>query len=385
MEVKFIYSEQAFVSGSWDGWKHKEQMQLDNDNNWSLLKTLPQGKYEYKFIVNENYINDPSNSFKSIEPPYNNLLVVPSERITITYHSGEQHTEVKLCGNPWTEQLPMKRNNDQWEINLLLPHGKFEYKFICDGQWKTDITALYNEDDTRNNYEVVIPRVNQELDKIQQRNDVHPEQVPEQISNIQVNSSPNKPNSPEQVSSESAQSEKVNEQTIDNTTNNLPQVKQQPPRVDEPPQKESISIVKQQPPRVKEPPHRVKESSSPIGISVSPTVHISTVIYEQFLKYLQDEVKELEIMEKNQGVPVIVSLAIGPRVSQYLPPRDNLESIIPIILQRNNNFNSVVDNLVTNLKNLVVVQFCGDANLQFKFMPGQREKLIALIHQPNGN
>jgi len=80
-----------------------------------------------------------------------------------------------------------------------------------------------------------------------------------------------------------------------------------------------------------------------------------------------------------------VSLAIGPRVSHYLPPRDNLESIIPIILQRNNNFNSVVDNLVTNLKNLVVVQFCGDANLQFKFMPGQREKLIALIHQPNGN
>jgi len=376
IEVKFTYPEQALVTGSWDSWHQKEQLRQDNnqdDSPWSLAKTLPHGKYEYKFIVHDTYINDPSNSLKSLDPPYNNILVVPCERITISYQSGsEQYSEVKLCGDPWTEYLPMKRKNEQWEINLIVPVGVFEYKFLCDGQWKTDMTAPHRDDENQNNYVMV----NQNLGKIKQVNEAQVE-VPmivqsnnneQPINNYQVNSPP--PISSPEPPAQPSVNEQISENVITNTTVSLEQ------KLPEKKQTEKKQQFKKSP--AAEKPVSRRTDSPPIGISVcmSPLGNITSEIYEQLIKYLQDEVKEVEILKNNSGVAVIVALADSPRVSQFLPPGPEG---IPIILQKNNNFNSVVENLQTNLKNLVVVQFSGEKdNLEFKFMPGQREKLIAL-------
>ena len=48
--------------------------------------------------------------------------------------------EVYLCGdfNDWLpDGLPMIRRGDQrlWEKRLVLPPGRYEYKFIVDGVW----------------------------------------------------------------------------------------------------------------------------------------------------------------------------------------------------------------------------------------------------------
>ncbi|MFO7554788.1 MAG: isoamylase early set domain-containing protein [Desulfobacterales bacterium] len=50
--------------------------------------------------------------------------------------------EVFLIGdfNKWNPKThPMKRDgNGTWTRNVIIPPGKYEYKFMVDGQWKED-------------------------------------------------------------------------------------------------------------------------------------------------------------------------------------------------------------------------------------------------------
>ena len=61
---------------SWDVKKHR--MKRDDKGRWTKIVTLAQGNYEYKFIVDGEWQNDPnnnqvvSNSFGT----FNNLLTV---------------------------------------------------------------------------------------------------------------------------------------------------------------------------------------------------------------------------------------------------------------------------------------------------------------------
>jgi hypothetical protein len=55
-------------------------------------------------------------------------------------------TGVSLCGdfNRWAvEATPMQRSagSDVWEVNVELAPGRYEYKFVIDGQWKEDPLA----------------------------------------------------------------------------------------------------------------------------------------------------------------------------------------------------------------------------------------------------
>ena len=64
---------------------------------------------------------------------------------------------VSLCGefNGWaSDATPMKRDNGgNWETTVALPPGRYEYKFIVDGQWITDPQAresVWNQHGTLN-------------------------------------------------------------------------------------------------------------------------------------------------------------------------------------------------------------------------------------------
>jgi hypothetical protein len=55
---------------------------------------------------------------------------------------------VSLCGdfNGWSpEATPMKRlEGGRWEIALVLRPGRYQYKFVVDGQWVHDPNAIAN-------------------------------------------------------------------------------------------------------------------------------------------------------------------------------------------------------------------------------------------------
>jgi len=58
----------------------------------------------------------------------------------------EDATAVYLCGdfNQWSpSSLPMIRRGDcLWEKRVVLPPGRYQYKFLIDGKWTRDPYAL---------------------------------------------------------------------------------------------------------------------------------------------------------------------------------------------------------------------------------------------------
>ena len=66
---------------------------------------------------------------------------VKRQRISFSFESLEAK-EVNLVGNfnNWNpKKHPMKKDdNGKWTKAVILPPGKYEYKFLVDGQWKQD-------------------------------------------------------------------------------------------------------------------------------------------------------------------------------------------------------------------------------------------------------
>ena len=55
-------AKSVFVSGDFCGWDTKKYpMKLKSDNNWKTQLVLPEGQYQYKFLVDGQWINDPLN------------------------------------------------------------------------------------------------------------------------------------------------------------------------------------------------------------------------------------------------------------------------------------------------------------------------------------
>ena len=63
------------------------------------------------------------------------------QKVTFVFESTEAG-EVLLSGdfNNWSPKAhPMKNDgNGRWKRTLKIPQGRYEYKFLADGQWKMD-------------------------------------------------------------------------------------------------------------------------------------------------------------------------------------------------------------------------------------------------------
>jgi 1,4-alpha-glucan branching enzyme len=56
--------------------------------------------------------------------------------------------QVSLCGdfNRWaSDETPLKRHDDgRWETTVALEPGRYQYKFVVDGEWIPDPLAREN-------------------------------------------------------------------------------------------------------------------------------------------------------------------------------------------------------------------------------------------------
>ena len=66
---------------------------------------------------------------------------IKRRRVTFSFETSDAK-EVILIGdfNHWnTKKTPMKSNgNGMWNKSVVIPPGRYEYKFLVDGQWKED-------------------------------------------------------------------------------------------------------------------------------------------------------------------------------------------------------------------------------------------------------
>ena len=135
-------AKSVVLSGTFNLWDEKSFEMQKIDEGWELTLKVPPGEYEYKFIVDGNWIHDPCNSEKTENEhgSYNSIISIKSEEQF--YLKGYLHAKkVILAGtfNNWSEdEIKMVRTDDGWKHTLTLSSGKHHYKFIVDGEWLVD-------------------------------------------------------------------------------------------------------------------------------------------------------------------------------------------------------------------------------------------------------
>ncbi|MDG5491249.1 hypothetical protein [Psychroserpens sp. SPM9] len=144
------------VAGSFNRWDEQEFKMKKVENGWELKLNIRPGEYEYKFIVDGHWIEDPSNPSKVLNEfgQFNSLINV-GKYVTFLLKGYSDANRVILAGsfNDWNEDdIDMeKTDNDYWKLRIPLPAGKHYYKFIVDGKWLLDPENPVKEYDGKGN------------------------------------------------------------------------------------------------------------------------------------------------------------------------------------------------------------------------------------------
>lgn len=145
----------VILSGTFNEWNESAlRMHRDSSGNWTREVVLAPGNYEYKFIVDGQWITDPQcpDSVVNDQHTWNSIRVHrPNHRFVL--HGYAQAREVRLSGtfNDWADPgYRMRREGEDWTYEVYLPLGKTQYKFVVDGQWITDPgNPLWEENEHR--------------------------------------------------------------------------------------------------------------------------------------------------------------------------------------------------------------------------------------------
>jgi hypothetical protein len=135
-------AEQVVVSGSFNNWNEQVFKMQKTDLGWGIKLKVNPGEYQYKFIVDGNWITDPNNPHKVNNEfgGYNSVITVKTA-VNFTLKGYEDADEVILSGsfNSWNEhKLKMTKTDTAWVTSINLTGGKHHYKFIVDGEWIVD-------------------------------------------------------------------------------------------------------------------------------------------------------------------------------------------------------------------------------------------------------
>lgn len=77
--LKMPQARSACVAGTFNGWDTKKTpMQKDGSSGWKANVPLPAGRYEYRFVVDGQWLSDP-NARESVKNPFgssNSVILV---------------------------------------------------------------------------------------------------------------------------------------------------------------------------------------------------------------------------------------------------------------------------------------------------------------------
>jgi hypothetical protein len=156
----FPDANKIVLSGSFNGWHEYMLPMVQTHKGWEMQIQLDPGYYEYKFIVDGEWIEDPSNprTVVNVHGTLNSVLEV-TKPVTFRINGYLNAEQVMLAGsfNDWKpDQLQMERMDGGWEYTLNLVGGKHYYKFIVDGDWMVDPQNTILEGDGHGNVNSVI-------------------------------------------------------------------------------------------------------------------------------------------------------------------------------------------------------------------------------------
>ena len=146
------------ITGQFNGWNKKGwRMQKRDEFNFELRKRVHDFNdafpLDFRYIINGRYLADPEGNITDprqfddnfIEDIYkvdlSVIKVVDDGNVVFFLNEHFNANEVILAGsfNGWNEHaIKMNKVAAGWELHAELPPGRYEYKFIVDGEWKHD-------------------------------------------------------------------------------------------------------------------------------------------------------------------------------------------------------------------------------------------------------
>ncbi len=138
----FKDADKVVLSGTFNLWDDKAFEMFKTKTGWELSLNIKPGEYEYKFIVDGQWIHDPKNLDKRMNEyeGYNSIIDIKSKE-TFLLKGNLDAQKVILSGrfNNWSEdEYRMIKTETGWEYTVKLSGGKHHYKFIVDGEWVVD-------------------------------------------------------------------------------------------------------------------------------------------------------------------------------------------------------------------------------------------------------
>ena len=120
------------LAGEWD-WDNPTTMS-ESGGIWSATLDLAEGLYCYKFVVDGNYIFDPSNTYRGYCDGIENSVVRVGINPSLSHQLTDDKLVVSSVENP-NSNYPFTQNGGTWELDLTqLQDGKHSITLAADGK-----------------------------------------------------------------------------------------------------------------------------------------------------------------------------------------------------------------------------------------------------------
>jgi len=137
----YTTAKNVYVAGSFNNWEAGKISMKKTNEGWAIPVILPAGNYDYKFIVDGDWITDPANPVSDVQGKQLNsfIAVLPNHTFKLKGYSGAKTVILSGTFNKWSQSgYRMGNNGKEWSISLHLKPGKQLYKFIVDDNWIID-------------------------------------------------------------------------------------------------------------------------------------------------------------------------------------------------------------------------------------------------------
>lgn len=148
-------AKKIILSGTFNRWDETGFKMKKTYDGWEVTLQLRPDIYQYKFIVDGNWIEDPQNpsKVKNKHGGFNSVIDVQKNvKFQLCDFENAQNVILSADFNNWSEHdFVMTKVNECWIYNQRLSGGKYHYKFIVDGKWITDPANTIKEYDDKGN------------------------------------------------------------------------------------------------------------------------------------------------------------------------------------------------------------------------------------------
>ncbi|WP_248722794.1 hypothetical protein [Seonamhaeicola sp. ML3] len=135
-------ARKVVLAGSFNKWHESLFKMKKTKEGWELTLQMKPNIYQYRFIVDGHWMEDPHNTNKTPNEYGEYNSVVDIKEYTAFKLRGYTNAEkVILAGsfNNWNEhEFVMRKMDYGWKYVVPLSGGKHHYKFIVDGEWIVD-------------------------------------------------------------------------------------------------------------------------------------------------------------------------------------------------------------------------------------------------------